>query len=446
VQHGTPWCLQWLLDHGADVALPDYAGLTPEETIWRNSRLHNNEMEWCFQAVRGELTEKNSQKAQEYRLVKNRSTANDKSVTEKLDREMLKMRKFWFNTGDYKLPYIAPTPEELAGRPLDLPSSKVAPRLLRKTPLPVALLFPGEGSQYVGMLKDVVDKPSVQQLLGMAADILGWDPKDLCLNGPEAKLSETKYCQPIMFIAGLAAWNVLAESNKQHAERLQAVAGLSLGEYTAICVAGVLTPEDGLQLVQLRAEAMQRASQEVPQATCSVAGLDRQKVEILCEEAKKVSKHKPAECTVSNSLFPSGLTCGGHKECIKQLCKSALQARALQAKEVKSGGAFHTSLMQSAQDEFDAALDDFLPKMKPPRFDIYFNASGRKVKAGTDPAEFLHLMKAQLTSEVMWENIIKAMIVDSVKHFFEVGPLKQLKSIMKRIDADAFRGTENISV
>merc|ERR1719440_2536301 len=125
VQHETPWCLQWLVEHGADVTMPDFAGLTPEETIWRNPRLHNNEMEWCFQAIRGELTDKNSQKAQEYRLIKHRPPAPDPMVTEKLDREMLKLRKYWFNTGEYKFTYKVPSPQELAERQLDLPSSKV---------------------------------------------------------------------------------------------------------------------------------------------------------------------------------------------------------------------------------------------------------------------------------------------------------------------------------
>lgn len=446
VQHGTPWCLQWLVEHEADVTTPDHTGRTPEDMIWRNPRLHNNEMEWCFEALKGELSQKNSIKAQEYRLVKHRPPVPDPLVVEKLDRDMLKLRKYWFNTGDYVMPYKVPTPKELAARPLDLPSSKVKALEKKLPPVPVALLFPGQGSQYVGMLKEVVDKPAVKEMLRIAEEVLGWSVRDLCLSGPESQLSETKYCQPVMFVAGMAALELLKESRQEAVDRPQAVAGLSLGEYTAIAAAGVLSFEDGLRLVKLRAEAMQRATEMVPQAMCSVAGLERAKVDKLCVEAKKVGKTQPAECRVANFLFPSGYTCAGHKECIDELCKLAMENKALQARLIKTGGAFHTSLMQPAQDELITALDEMRSKMQPPKCCIYFNCTGKKVNRGADPSTFVDFMKEQLTSEVLWEPSIKAMIMDGVKDFYEVGPLKQIKSMIKRIDAEAFKRTENVSV
>merc|ERR1711865_1144590 len=125
---------------------------------------------------------------------------------------------------------------------------------------------------YVGMLQDVIDKPKVKAMLRSAESILGYDLKDICLNGPEEKLAETRYCQPAMFVACLAALEVLRESKPDVVDRPQAVAGLSLGEYPALVAAGVLTFEDGLQLVNLRAQAMQDATELVPQAMCSVAG------------------------------------------------------------------------------------------------------------------------------------------------------------------------------
>merc|ERR1712039_547901 len=122
------------------------------------------------------------------------------------------------------------------------------------------------------------------------------------------------------------------------------------------------------------------------------------------------------------------------------------KARALQARVIKAGGAFHTPLMQSAQEDLNRAIDKALPKMKPPRCAIYFNITGKKVSAGSSPSEFVDLMKRQMTNEVLWEPCIKQMIMGQVKDFFEVGPLKQIKSMIKRIDQDAFKRTENISV
>lgn len=179
---------------------------------------------------------------------------------------------------------------------------------------------------------------------------------------------------------------------------------------------------------------------------CSVAGLERAKVDKLCIEARKVAKNQPGVCNVANFLFPAGFTCSGNKECITELCKLAMAQKALQARVIKTGGAFHSSLMQPAQDAFAAALEEFRPRMKPPKCSIYFNATGKSVKAGTDPSQFIDLIKQQLTSEVLWEPTIKSMIMDQVKDFYEVGPLKQLKAMIKRIDADAFRRTENIGV
>mmetsp|Transcript_148571 Transcript_148571/g.370209 ORF Transcript_148571/g.370209 Transcript_148571/m.370209 type:complete len:556 (-) Transcript_148571:119-1786(-) len=446
VQYGVPWCLQWLVEHGADVTTPDVNGFSPEAHIWKCDTLHTVEQEWLFSALKGELTEKNSIKAQEYRLVKNRPSGIDAMVAERLDKDMMKLRKFWYGTGDYQLPYLPPSQEELEQRPLDLPVSKVSPLERIVPPVPAALLFPGQGSQYVGMMKDVIDRPAVVDMIAKAKAILGWDPKELVLQGPDAKLQETRHCQPVLVIAGLAALDVLREQKPEVYERPQAVAGLSLGEYTALVAAGVLDFEDGIRLVKVRAAAMQSAAELVPQAMCSVAGLDRAKVDELCEKATKADPAPGAVVKVANFLFPSGYTCAGTLRAVEELCRLATAARALQARIIKTSGAFHTSLMQPAQEELNRALDSMLEKMKPPRCAVYFNVTGKRIPKGADPATFIELMKLQLTSEVLWEPTIKAMIMDGVKDFYEVGPLKQLKSMIKRIDQDAFKRTENIPV
>jgi len=283
--------------------------------------------------------------------------------------------------------------------------------------------------------------------MGEAKTILGFDVQELVMNGPDEKLAETKYCQPAMFIAGMAAIEVMKkEGKKEEVDRCQAVAGLILGEYTAVCAAGILSFGDCLRLVKVRAEAMQKATDLRPQAMCSVAGLDRMMLEKCCKEALAQKVEADPVCQIANLLFPGGFTVAGTKETINKLTQIATKARALQAKVIKTGGAFHTPLMSPAAAELSAAIDNLKPNMQPPRCSIYFNVSAKKVAAGTDPASFCELMKQQLTSEVLWEPTMKQMIMDGVKDFYECGPLKQLKSMLKRIDQDAFKRCENISV
>eukprot|EP00933_Yihiella_yeosuensis_P052954 TRINITY_DN51111_c0_g1_i1.p1 TRINITY_DN51111_c0_g1~~TRINITY_DN51111_c0_g1_i1.p1 ORF type:complete len:561 (+),score=136.95 TRINITY_DN51111_c0_g1_i1:93-1775(+) len=447
VRYGNPWCLQWLVEQGADTTTPSTGGYSPEQLIFVNNRNHPSEQEWLEAASKGELTDKKNVQAQEYKLKRWRPEGLDPKAEDWLEKNKLKQRWHMYKTGDFEMPYVLPSPEEAAAKK-DLPRSTVPrPPSKRKPPLPVALMFPGQGSQYVGMLKNCMDIPSVKKMLADAEKVLGWSVKDLVLKGPEDRLSETRYCQPAMFIAGLAALELMKETKHEQVERAQAVAGLSLGEYTAICAAGVLEFEDCLELVQLRAEAMQNATNIVPQSMCSVAGFDRATLEKLCKQARDAdTATADPVCQIANVLFPSGFTCAGHKSTIDQLVTLATKARALQAKVIKAGGAFHTPLMEPAQKELNRALDAALPKMKPPRCSIYMNTTGKRVPAGTAPAEFVDLLKRQMTNEVLWEQSMKQMIFDQVKDFYEVGPLKQLKSMMKRIDPDAFKKTENISV
>jgi [acyl-carrier-protein] S-malonyltransferase len=261
---------------------------------------------------------------------------------------------------------------------------------------------------------------------------------DLCLNGPEEKLAETQYCQPVMFIAGLAGVEVMRKSKAPEVENPLCVAGLSLGEYTALACAEVLSFEDALTLVKLRALAMQEAANLKPQAMCSVAGLDMKILDKLCAEAIEAQGGGKI-CQIANHLFPAGFTCAGDTDCIDKLCVLAKDARALQARVIKAGGAFHTPCMQPAQEKLEAAIDQVFSKMQPPKFHVYFNITGQKVARGTDPKQFVHLMKEQLTRPVLWEQTIKAMISDGCQEFYECGPNKQLTAMMKRIDANAFK-------
>jgi len=409
-----------------------------------NSRNDNVEIEWLELALNGELTDKKYKLAQEYKLKKGRAEGLTPFAEALLEKDKLKRRWHEYKAGDYELPYDLPTQEESLAK-MDLPRSAIPRPPAKSQPaLPVALLFPGQGSQYVGMMKDCVSLPAVKEMLATAEKVLGWDLKEVCLKGPESKLSETKYCQPAMFVAGMAALEVMRQTRRDSVERPQAVAGLSLGEYTACCAAGVLCFEDALQLVKLRAEAMQSATEKMPQCMVSIAGLDRATLERLCEEAK--AAEAGAVCQIANVLFPAGFTCAGSKAAMDKLAGLATSAGALQTRVVKAGGAFHTPLMGPAQEDLNKAIDKMLPRMKPPRCAIYFNATAQKVSAGTLPPDFVGLLKRQMTSEALWEPSVKQMIMDQVKEFYECGPLKQLKSMIKRIDPEAFKRTENISV
>jgi len=191
---------------------------------------------------------------------------------------------------------------------------------------------------------------------------------------------------------------------------------------------------------------MQEAAEVGPKGLMlSVAGLDQATLEKLCKDAMK-KEGKGAVCQVANSLFPKGFACAGTEKAIKHLEETAMTAGALQAKVLKTSGAFHTSLMQPAATKLGEKLDEIRPRMSPPSVAVYANATASKIAPGTNPDVIVALLKRQLTSSVLWEASVKAMIADGVKEFYEVGPMKQLSAMMKRIDPSVWKSTKNIAV
>lgn len=312
-------------------------------------------------------------------------------------------------------------------------------------PPPMALLFPGQGSQYVGMLQGLEDKAEVTGMLAKANDILGYDLRALCLDGPEEKLAETRYCQPAMFVGGLAAAAKLRAERGEVALNPRCVAGLSLGEYTALCIAGVFSFEDGLRLVKLRGEAMQSAASIGKQAMLSVVGLERDVVVDLCRKAT-LGMGAEAVCEIANDLFPKGFSCAGHEKCITRLQDLADKKNALQVKMLKASGGFHTELMEPAKERLQAALEEILPRMKPPTCTVYMNVTGEPIEPGCDPQIIVHLLTEQLVNPVLWSPSVERMIVDGITEFYECGPQKQIKAMMKRISTDAWAKTVNVQV
>jgi len=309
----------------------------------------------------------------------------------------------------------------------------------------VGLLFPGQGSQYVKMLDGVKDLPAVKDMLAKAVEILGYDILQLCLEGPEEKLEETRYCQPAIFIGGLAGLEKLRGEREEAAARPRFMAGLSLGEYTALCAAGVFDFEDGLRLVKLRGEAMHEAANVGKQLMLSVVGLERERLEGLCAQARERAG-PGATCQISNFLFPNGFSCGGSDAAINELKTLADDNGALQTKILKTAGAFHTTLMQPAQERLSEKLEETLPRMKPPGCTVYMNATAEPVLPGTDPREIVENLKKQLTNSVLWAPSVEAMIAEGVTEYYELGPQKQLKAMMKRINPAVWKTTTNVDV
>lgn len=316
--------------------------------------------------------------------------------------------------------------------------------------LPVAILFPGQGSQYVTMLSEVMHLEPCKKLIDSANSVLGYNILDLCLYGPEAKLEETKFCQPAMFLANCCALEKLRLDKPEIVERAMVTAGLSLGEYNALWYSGVLSFEDCLRIVRVRADAMQEESKKVPQGMLSVAGLDHATLDGLCQEAIRragqTAEGRDMVCQIANHLFPKGYTVSGDRIAVEELKMLAEQNGALQARFLKTSGAFHTKLMEPAGMKVLMSLKAKVTDMTFPNLDLYMNVRGAPQRKGTDPRELNYDLAAQVSQPVLWEQTIKEMIKNGITEFYECGPMKQLKAMMKRIDQTSWENTHSVSV
>lgn len=301
----------------------------------------------------------------------------------------------------------------------------------------IGLLFPGQGSQYVKMLSSIKDMSAVKDMCSQAKQILSWDPIDVCTNA--SKLDQMEFCHPALFVADLAALEKLKQDNPQAANQPGAVAGFGIGDMSALVAAGVISFEDGLKITKARAEAINAASKNGgAQAVLSVAGLRQDKVKGFCDKEDNAS--------VACELFPRGCTCAGTKTAMEKLEKTVKANGALQAKLITSSAALHTKLMEPAVGKVAEVLNEVAPRMKPPKCDIYMNCTGKPVYAGSPPKSLIPLLLRQMTEPVMWDTCVRSMISAGISEFHEVGPMKQLKSMMKRIDAAMFERTETVEV
>ena len=291
----------------------------------------------------------------------------------------------------------------------------------------MAFLFPGQGAQSVGMCQSIHGKfACAKALFDRASEILGYDLAKLCFEGPKEQLDSTVYSQPALFVSSLAALEMLKEVQPDLVASATHTAGLSLGEYTALVFAEAIRFEDGLKVVQQRGQAMQDSSDRSPSGMASLLMLDREQVQAICEEASAVG-----QVLIANYLCPGNLVVSGEKPAVAKAVELA-EAAGGKTITLTVAGAFHTSIMQPADQKLAEALASVV--LQKPRIPVVSNVDAA---VHWEPEEIRQLLVRQVVNPVRWEDSIRWLLTQGVTEFTEVGPGKVLAGLLKRIDRKA---------
>lgn len=293
-----------------------------------------------------------------------------------------------------------------------------------------AFVFPGQGAQFPGMGKSYYDNSSFsKRIFEQANDILGFRISDVMFNGSEEDLKQTNITQPAIFLHSIIAFKSIESA------RPEMVAGHSLGEFSALVANGTLSFENGLQLVSIRAQAMQKACEENPSTMAAVLGLEDQKVIDICSEIQ----NETSEIVVpANFNCPGQLVISGSIKGVEVACERLKEAGAKRALILPVGGAFHSPLMEPAKKELKNAIESTI--FHTPSCPVYQNFVAKGI---IDRDEIKQNLINQLTGAVKWTQCVQSMVADGATRFTECGPGKVLQGLIAKIDKSV--KTEGVS-
>ena len=286
------------------------------------------------------------------------------------------------------------------------------------------ILCPGQGAQVVGMGKDYFEQsPQAKAIFEQANAVLGFDLASVCFSGPEDRLNQTDISQPAIFVTSTACFHATQAAGKVNLEEVTAIAGLSLGEYTALHLAGVLSFEDTLKLVAARGRYMQEAAVATPSGMVSVMGADEAAVTQLCQSSAQGEVLVPA-----NFNSPGQIVVSGAISACERVAKAA-EAAGYKAIPLKVAGAFHSSLMQTAAKRMAAELEKV--QFQSPRKPVYANVTAQ---LHTDAASIKRLLVEQIVKPVRWEQTMQTLVAAGEARYIELAPGRVLTGLLKKIN------------